>query len=119
MYTFTITSCNNVINAALQREIENDEAIQRAAQAMVPNPLYSGSPVYEEIVDAKMLKSLKNKEKEAEALAQVPVRDEGYVELSAEAAMRILSAFPIPEESKLVDDKYATIPVSKLSIRQS
>ena len=80
---------------------------------MVPNPIYSGSPVYEEIADAKMLKSLKRKEKEAEALAQAPVWDDGYVEISPEAAERMMLAFPIPEESKLVDDKYATIPVSK------
>ena len=99
---------------AHQREIETDEAVQRAAQAMVPNPIYSGSPVYEEIVDAKMLKSLKRKEKETEALAQVPVRDEGYIELSSEAAVRMLSAFPMPEENKLVDDKYATILVRTL-----
>ena len=105
----TVTFCTT----AHQREIETDEAVQRAAQAMVPNPIYSGSPVYEEIVDAKMLKSLKRKEKKAGAIAHVPGRDEGYVEISPEAAVRMMSAFPIPEESKLVNDKYATISVSE------
>lgn len=105
-----MTSCT----VAHQKEIETDEAVQRAAQAMVLNPIYSGSPIYEEIVDAKMLKSLKRKDKEAKAAAEAPPgRDDGYVHISPEAAEKMLTAYPVPEESKLVGDKYATIPVSE------
>ena len=92
---------------AQQQEIRTDEAVQRAAQAMIPNPIYSGNPIYEEIADAKMLKSLKKV-----GVSEAPQRDGGYVELSADAAVRMVSAYPIPEESKLVVDKYATITVS-------
>lgn len=73
---------------------------------MVPNPIYSGNPIYEEIPDPKMLKSLKNGELESQS------RDEGYVEISANA-VKLLTAYPPPEESKLVNDKYATLPVSE------
>ena len=81
-------------------------SVQRAAQAMVPNPIYSGNPIYEEIPDSSyMLKSLRN---EVEVPEVMP-RDEGYVAISADA----VTSFPLPEESKLVNDKYAAFPVSK------
>lgn len=87
---------------AHRRELETDEAVQRAAQAMVPNPIYSGNPIYEEIVDSLMLKSLRNENAS---------RDEGYVAISADAVKNV-NRFPLPEESTLVEDKYATFPVS-------
>lgn len=92
---------------AHQRELETDEAVQRAAQAMVPNPIYSGNPIYEEIVDSSMLKSLRN----GVGVSETTSRDEGYVAISADAVKNV-SWFPLPEESKLVEDKYATFPVS-------
>ena len=76
---------------------------------MVPNPIYSGSPIYEEIVDAKNLKSL------TKGHVEGGWRDEGYVEISADAVEKMVSTFPIPEENKLVGDKYATISVSTLT----
>ena len=97
------------MTAAHQRELETDEAVQRAAQAMVPNPIYSGNPIYEEIPDSSyMLKSLRN---EVEVPEVMP-RDEGYVAISADA-IKNMTSFPLPEESKLVNDKYAAFPVSK------
>lgn len=75
---------------------------------MVPNPIYSGNPIYEEIVDSSyMLKSLRNGVKASEATS----KDEGYVALSADA-VKYVGSFPLPEESKLVQDKYTTFPVS-------
>jgi hypothetical protein len=93
--------------AAHQRELETDEAVQRAAQAMVPNPIYSGNPIYEEIVDSTKLKSLRN----GAGVSETSSRDEGYVAISADAVKNV-NWFPLPEESKMVEDKYATFPVS-------
>ena len=84
--------------------------MQRAAQAMVPNPIYSGNPIYEEIVDSsQMLKSLRN----GVVASEATLKDEGYVAISADA-VKYVSSFPLPEESKLVEDKYTTFPVSTL-----
>ena len=74
---------------------------------MVPNPIYSGNPIYEEIVDLSILKSLRNGIRVSETTS----RDEGYVAISADAVKNV-NWFPPPEESKLVEDKYATFPVS-------
>lgn len=82
--------------------------MQRAAQAMVPNPIYSGNPIYEEICDSTMLKSLRNG---VGVSAETTSRDEGYVAISADAVKNV-NWFPVPEESKMVEDKYATFPVS-------
>lgn len=75
---------------------------------MVPNPIYSGNPIYEEIFDSAKPKSLMVS---MEKCAAHP-RDDGYVGISTEAAVKMVESYPIPEESKLVGDKYATFPVS-------
>ena len=91
--------------AAHQRELETDVALQRATEAMVPNPLYSGYPIYEEIDSAYMLNSLSN------GVSEATSKDEGYVAISTDG-VKYVSSFPLPEESKLVQDKYETFPVS-------
>ena len=92
--------------AAHQRELETDEAVQRATEAMVSNPLYSGYPIYEEIDSVYMLNSLTN------GVSEATSKDEGYVAISTDA-VKYVSNFPLPDsESKLVQDKYETFPVS-------
>ena len=83
-----------------------DEAVQRAAQSMVPNPIYSGNPIYEEIVDSTKLKSLTRT-----GYNESHPRDDGYVGI-VEESVKMVNGFAIPEESKCVGDKYATFPVS-------
>ena len=90
---------------AHQRELETDEAVQRATEAMVSNPLYSGYPIYEEIDSVYMLNSLTN------GVSETISKDEGYVAISTDA-VKYVSNFPLPDESKLVQDKYETFPVS-------
>jgi hypothetical protein len=97
-----------IVSTAHQRELETDEAVQRAAEAMVTNPLYSGYPIYEEIDSAYMLGSLRNGVPEATA------KDDGYVAISTDA-VKYMSNFPLPEEGKVVQDKYETFPVSRNS----
>lgn len=94
------------VYAAHQHEIDTDEAVHRAALAMVPNPIYSGNPIYDEIADPKLLKFLRNKNSEPQS------RDEGYVEISSQA-MNTLGATNC--ESKLVRDKCTTLPVSTIN----
>lgn len=91
--------------AAHQRELETDEAVQRATEAMVSNPLYSGYPIYEEIDSVYMLNSLTN------GVSEAISKDEGYVAISTDA-VKYVSNFPLSDESKLVQDKYETFPVS-------
>lgn len=96
----------SIYSAAHQRELETDEAVQRATEAMVPNPLYSGYPIYEEIIDSTYtMNSWRN------GVSEATSKDEGYVAISADA-VKYVSSFPLPEESKLVQDKYTTFPVS-------
>ena len=96
----------SIDSAAHQRELETDEAVQRATEAMVPNPLYSGYPIYEEIIDsAYTMNSWRN------GVPETTSKDEGYVAISADA-VKYVSTFPLPEDSKMVQDKYTTFPVS-------
>lgn len=87
-----------------QRELETDEAVQRAAEAMVPNPIYSGSPIYEEIFDSTyLLRSIRNGVGMSEA---IPLDDYGVK--SADAA----NSYPSQDESKLMGEKFANFTVS-------
>ena len=95
----------SIVSAAHQRELETDEARQRATEAMITNPLYSGYPIYEEIDTAYMLGSLRNGVPEATS------KDDGYVAISTDT-VKYVSNFPLSEESKVVQDKYETFPVS-------
>lgn len=96
--------------AANRHEIDTDEAVQRAALAMIPNPIYSGNPIYDEIADPKLLKFLQSEKSESQS------RDECYVEISSQATN--MCATPQPGlESKLVRDKCTTYPVSAMSLQ--
>lgn len=76
---------------------------------MIPNPIYSGNPIYDEIADPKLLKFLRSKDSEPQS------RDEGYVEISSQATNTLDSALQLTLESKLVKDKCTTLPVSSMS----
>ena len=95
----------SIVSAAHQRELETDEARQRATEAMITNPLYSGYPIYEEIDTVYMLGSLRNGVPEATS------KDDGYVAISNDT-VKYVSNFPLSEESKVVQDKYETFHVS-------
>lgn len=106
MCIIIIINIMSIVSVAHQRELETDEAVQRATEAMVPNPLYSGYPIYEEIIDsAYMLNSLRN------GVSEATSKDEGYVAISTDT-VKYVSSFPLPEESKLIQDEYETFPVS-------
>ena len=92
--------------AAHQRELETDEAVQRATEAMVSSLFWvSNNIIYEEIDSEYMLNSLTN------GISQATSKDEGYVAISTDA-VKYVSNFPLSDESKLVQDKYETFPVS-------
>ena len=59
-----------------------------------------------------MLKALRN----GDGVHEATPKDEGYVAISANAVKNV-TIFPLPEESKLVQDKYAAFPVSKALFR--
>ena len=92
--------------AAHQHEVDTDEAVQRAALAMIPNPIYSGNPIYDEIADPKLLKFLRSKDSEPQS------RDEGYVEISSQATNMLGAALQPNLGTKLVRDKCTTLSVS-------
>ena len=73
---------------------------------MIPNPIYSGSPIYDEIMDPSLLKFLKKKGSEPQS------RDEGYVEISGNPAGKPFGTSQLPDDGKLLSDKLATMPVS-------
>ena len=75
---------------------------------MVPNPIYSGNPIYDEIADPKLLKFLWSKDSEPQS------RDEGYIEISGDSASNVGATPQLDAASKLVGDKYTTLPVSLL-----
>jgi hypothetical protein len=101
-----------IASTARQRELETDEAVQRAAEAMVTNPLYSGYPIYEEIDSAYMLGSLRNTYGVPEATA----KDDGYVAISTDAVKYVSNIFHYLKRAKcMVQDKYETFPVSHYS----
>ena len=76
---------------------------------MVPNPIYSGNPIYDEIADPKLLKFLWSKDSEAQS------RNEGYVEISGDSASNLHATPQLDAATKLVRDKYTTQPVSTMS----
>ena len=102
--TFAKFEC--FLNSAHRQEVDSDEALQRATLAMVPNPIYSGSPIYDEIVDPSLLKFLKKNSSEPQS------RDEGYIEISANPARNGLGASQLPSDGKVLNDKLATMQVN-------
>ena len=96
------------ICAAYQHDVDTDEAVQRAALAMIPNPIYSGNPIYDEIADPKLLKFLQNKDSEPQS------RDEGYMEISSQATNMFGGALQPNLGNKLVRDKSTTLSVSSM-----
>ena len=90
---------------AQQHEIDTDEAVQRAALAMVPNPIYSGNPIYDEIADIKFLRS---------TYLESQSKDEGYVEISNHAT-NVTFGDNQEVESKSIRDKCRPLPVSTIS----
>lgn len=97
--------------AAHQHEVDTDEAVQRAALAMIPNPIYSGNPIYDEIADPKLLKFLRSKDSEPQS------RDEGYVEISSQATNMLGAALQPNSGTKLVRDKCTTLTVSTMCLQ--
>ena len=94
------------LHAAHQHENESDVALQRATLAMVPNPIYSGNPIYDEIADPKLLMFLNNSNHSG-----CQSRDESYVEISDNPAS-MLGAFPPPDMTKMMDDNRKPFVVS-------
>ncbi len=78
---------------------------------MIPNPIYSGNPIYDEIADPKLLKFLRSKDSEPQS------RDEGYVEISNQATNMFGAALQTKLGNKLVGDKCTTLSVSSMSLR--
>ena len=73
---------------------------------MIPNPIYSGSPIYDEIMDPSLLKFLTKNGSEPQS------RDEGYVEISGNPARKAFGTSQLPDDGKLLGDKLATMQVS-------
>lgn len=72
---------------------------------MVPNPIYSGNPIYDEIADPSLLKFLKKSDSGSQS------RDESYVEIAGNP-VSAFRALPPSDMNKLVNNKQATISVS-------
>ena len=102
---------NTTIFVAYQHEVDTGEAVQRATLAMIPNPIYSGNPIYDEIADPKLLKFLRSRDSEPQS------RDEGYVEISSPGTNMVGAALQPNLEGKLVSDKCTTLPVSSMSLQ--
>ena len=71
---------------------------------MVPNPIYMGNPIYEEIFD------LSYKQHSLKKINGVPC-SEDHASKSAEVVKGI-DGSPLPDESKSISEKYANLPVS-------
>ena len=91
-----------VPSAAHQRELETAAAVPLSTEAMVTDRITCGSPIYEEI---DSLHSLRND------LSEAISNDEDHVTTSTDT-VEYVNNFPLPEESKVVQDKYETFPVS-------
>ena len=62
---------------------------------MVPNPIYSGNPIYDEIVDPSLLKFLRKGSSEPQS------RDKGYVEIAGNPASKAFGASALPDHNKV------------------
>ena len=75
---------------------------------MVPNPIYSGNPIYDEIADPRLLKFLNNCNSDH---SDSQSRDEAYVEISGNPPS-MLGSFPPPDMNKVMNDKRLAFAVS-------